>query len=278
MSRTNIMLCYPFEESRLAKWEPPYIVQPKLDGIRCRYVRYEGGSLLLSSEENVIFSVPHIKNFLDSIPELPELDGELYCHGIAFEDIVSITSREVNIHSGYENIQYHIFDIADETMVQVNRTLTLTSLGLQYHKNSPIKIVPYYIANTLEDVMRIYDQILNEGYEGIVVRNIGYTYLRKRSTGMMKFKPKKTDIYRVVGYKEEVSIEGVPKGTLGALICVGDEGTQFSVGSGFTQEQRQKYWDIRNILLGKYCTVSYQHTTSKKGVPRFPVFVSVDPT
>jgi len=33
--RAGVQLCYPFEEKRLAKWEPPYIVQPKLDGERC---------------------------------------------------------------------------------------------------------------------------------------------------------------------------------------------------------------------------------------------------
>ena len=36
--RTGIMLCYPFEEKRLNKWNPPYIIQPKLDGERCRAV------------------------------------------------------------------------------------------------------------------------------------------------------------------------------------------------------------------------------------------------
>ena len=82
MSRSGIMLCYPFEEKRLAKWSPPYVVQPKLDGERCRYKQYEGGSFLLSSQENVIFGAPHIKHYLDSVcPTGLHLDGELYCHG-----------------------------------------------------------------------------------------------------------------------------------------------------------------------------------------------------
>ena len=55
------MKAVPFEQKRLNKWEPPYILQPKYDGVRCRAVPVENGYLLLSSEENVVFSVPHIK-------------------------------------------------------------------------------------------------------------------------------------------------------------------------------------------------------------------------
>jgi len=60
--RAGVMLCYPFEEKRLLKWSPPYIVQPKLDGVRCRAVwAYELNSyVLLSSTQHQIVSVPHI--------------------------------------------------------------------------------------------------------------------------------------------------------------------------------------------------------------------------
>ena len=65
----NIMKCYPFEEKRLAKWKPPYIVQPKFDGVRCRAIPTDTGYLLVSSEENVIFSVPHINEELNKETE-----------------------------------------------------------------------------------------------------------------------------------------------------------------------------------------------------------------
>ena len=86
--RKGILLCYPFEEKRLAKWAPPYIVQPKYDGVRCRAIPIKDNNyLLLSSEENVYYSVPHINEELKSLnlnSDL-ELDGELYCHGMSFE-------------------------------------------------------------------------------------------------------------------------------------------------------------------------------------------------
>lgn len=271
--RTGIMLAYPFEEKRLKKWSPPYIVQPKLDGERCRFI--PEGALLLSSQENIFYSVPHIRQALIDLGVNVELDGELYSHGMHFEDIHSIVSRENNLHPDYQQMEYHIFDVVTP-YPQGTRTLSITRNYFQCLPfNSPIKLVPYYLANDLDEIMRVYDQILDQGYEGIIVRECTAPYVRKRSTFMMKFKPKKQDDYLIIGYTEEISIEGRPKGRLGAFICKGDDGTEFNVGSGFTAEQRERYWQNPESFVGLYARIEYQHITSTGGVPRFPRIVTV---
>ena len=90
---------------------------------------------------------------------------------------------------------------------------------------------------------------------------------------MMKFKPRKQDIYQIVGFDEEVSIDGIPKDALGSLTCVSQVGENlFHVGTGFNADQRHEMWLDREILIGKMVMVKYQHITSGRGVPRFPVF------
>lgn len=279
MSRSGIMLCYPFEEKRLLKWAPPYIIQPKLDGERCRYVRYGEGSMLLSSEENPTYGVPHIKEFLDSFQNFNyELDGELYSHGLHHEQIHSIVSREKSLHENYQAMQFHIFDVVVDRP-QHERISLLNKIEAEFYRNSNarfcVRFVPYYIANNLEDVMRCYDHIIEEGYEGIIVREFNSPYIRRRSPMIMKFKPKKSDTYKIVGYVEEVSIKGEPKGSLGALICIGDDGTYFKVGTGFTRDERIRLWTVRDNLLDKSVEISYQHLTHAAGVPRFPVFSKI---
>lgn len=123
--------------------------------------------------------------------------------------------------------------------------------------------------------MRVYDKVLRDGYEGIIVRHHLAPYERKRSTLVMKFKPKKEDTYEIIGFVEEVSKDGVPKNSLGALICRGSEGSEFSVGTGFTKDTRASLWQRVETLKGQYARVQYQHLTSKQGVPRFPVFVEI---
>ena len=272
----GIMKCYPFEEKRLAKWKPPYIIQPKYDGVRCRAIPLQTSIdrdeyLLLSSEENIIFSVPHINTCLSGLRLKAELDGELYCHGMSFEEIVSITSRSVNIHPDHQKIQFHIFDIIND-QPQLKRMLLVDALrGL--HPLFPI--APFWLCESLDDIMKTYDHIIKTGYEGIIVRHLNAPYERKRSTYVMKFKPKKEDTYEIVGYSEEYSAEGVPKEALGALQCESGDGFTFSVGTGFTEELRRKMWEEREGLIGKDAKVQYQHLTSGKKVPRFPVFVEI---
>ena len=275
--REGVQLAYPFEEKRLMKWSPPYIVQPKLDGIRCRAVRLENGYVLFSSTEEVIFSVPHILDYLNNYHYLDvELDGELYVHGWSFEDIYSVTSRTTNLHLAHSQVQFHIFDIVLEDTPQMIRSVELNSLAQRFEKTDVIQIVPHAICETFQDILNCYQEYLNMGYEGIIVRHTDAPYMRKRSTYMMKFKPTKTDTYQIVGYKQEVDKNGFPKDRLGALICTSDDGTEFSVGSGFTDQQRHELWLDKESLPGYNCTIEYQHLTPGRKCPRFPIFVSIE--
>jgi len=266
----GIMKCYPFEEKRLSKWQPPYIVQPKYDGVRCRAIPTETGYILFSSEENVIFSVPHINEELDKTASV-ELDGELYCHGMSFEEIVSITSRTVNLHPNSKEMNFYIFDVVSD-WPQGKRTKWLSDLEIF----TPHLIkAPFWLCNSLDDIMKTYDHLVNENYEGIIVRHLFAPYVRKRSTMVMKFKPKKEDSYEIISYSEEISKEGTPKGTLGSLTCRSGDGNYFDVGTGYSADQRRELWTIREALPGMVAKVKYQHLTDRK-VPRFPVFVEVE--
>ena len=287
--RAGVQLCYPFEEKRLAKWEPPYIVQPKLDGERCRAVWHDThGYLLISSTERIIESVPHINAALNKTGLRAELDGELYRHGSTFEEISSVVSRTVNLHPEHQAIEFHIFDVVNEEATQLNRAMWLADNFVPTEK---LAFVETQVAESLEEIMNHYVQFLNKAYEGIVVRHINAPYLRRRSTWVMKFKPKKDDWYKVFGYSLEKDKHGNPKpGRLGRIIMAdGDmpflyeypydkklpEG-YFSAGSGLTDDQRARYWAERDRLPGSLCHVQYQHITPGKQVPRFPVFVEVE--
>jgi len=144
--RTGIQLCYPFEERRLLEakfgWTWPVIVQPKLDGERMRAL-CGLTTLLLSSTENRIHSVPHIQEELTIIKESVELDGELYHPAWDFDQINSVVSRTKNLHEDFEQISYYVFDIISEE-TQIYRTSGLIDLFTRYNFKY-LKIVPYVI-------------------------------------------------------------------------------------------------------------------------------------
>lgn len=275
MSRSGIMLCYPFEEKRLEKWGYPIIVQPKLDGERCRAKwDHDYGWSFLSSECNLVRSIPHIKDFFDhnfysEEHRALEFDGELYHHGVAFNELHSVIGRTVNLHEEHTLVEFHCFDIVDSELFQSERT---SFLFRDFIDSEYFRRVPSFIVENYDELMFQYKSFLSEGYEGLIARKIDGRYVRKRSTDIMKFKPRKTDHYEIVGFKEELDKHGVPKGSLGAFICQTD-GVEFSVGSGFTRQQRNDFWKTRDSFIGRFLQINYQHTM--KNAPRFGIFVRV---
>lgn len=275
MSRKGIMLCVPFSEERLRKWTPPYLVQPKIDGDRC--ITQSG--ILISSQGNVINNLMHINRELKErgLASVP-LDGELYRHGWKHQDIHSVVSRTVNPHPDSYKIQYHIFDIRLNFVDQRGRIQAVERLAEYVAGSQIIYLVPSYWAYSLSDVMSYLEQFMAEGYEGIIVRDSGGFYLDRRSTQMMKYKPFKKDVYKVIGTQQEVDKDGFVKDSLGAFICQGDDGAVFNVGTGplLTLEGRSSLWKNREDLVGYNLEVKYQALT-KAGKPRFPVACAILP-
>ena len=278
MARSGIQLCYPFEEKRLEKWQPPYLIQPKLDGERCRAIYTQCGYILLSSEENLILSVPHITDALNvwmarnPSAQMPELDGELYRHGWSFEEIHSVVGRTANLHPHHEMLEFHVFDIVNEAP-QLERLAQLRDLAKTFPAS--VKLVETRLADDLESLMMHYRWYLDHAYEGIIVRNYSAPYVRRRSTFVMKFKPKKEDTYGIVRFVEAVDQYGRPKNMLGAIICAGDDGTEFRAGAGtLTHDARVRYWAERDSWIGKTIRIQYQNLT-ERGVPRFGLCVDL---
>lgn len=282
MNRAGILLCYPFEEQRFLKWNSTVLVQPKLDGERCRAI-VDINPILYSSEvtrenergyyhKESLANIPAdfgttIRNFaLPSIIESLrllylrigrnlELDGELYVHGWDFNDIHSIVSRSVNLSPEEHLMEFHVFDLITKNLAQIDRTRELMEIAKEFPPN--IKLVKSIPAEDLPTIREIFNKYIENGYEGIIIRNMFAPYVRKRSPYIMKFKPKKSDIYEITGFVEG---KGKYSETIGALICRGNDGTRFEVGSfSIPDWQRKELWNMRDRLGSFDCKVSYQH-------------------
>lgn len=282
--RKGIQLAMPFEERRLlnqgrfhTRWTPPYLVQPKLNGERCRVIREDGICLLLSSTEELILSVPHIQQWCLKHLPIGEWDGELYVHGWTWAEIHGVVSRTVDLHSNYDAMELHVFDWPSKNVAQLMRLVDLNKLFRELPKGGPLRHVKSEVAHTLEEVYQLYDHFIGEGYEGFIIRELGAHYERKRSGAMMKFKPKATDTYTLTGCYEAVSENGEPKGMVGGFNCIDDMGTPFSVGAGkLSHDERIEIWKswtfgVHHFMheYGTELEVEYQTLSDKNKVPLF---------
>lgn len=278
MARQGIMLCYPFEERRLQKWGGEAYIQYKLNGERCRALCLGNKVELYSSEANLIPFLPHINDALRKLSFIGiELDGELYTHGFSLQYIHSVVSRKVNQHEISEVIEYHIFDVVS-SVPQIDRFKELHEIALRIQQEGLGEILRVVLPSLVTDMNGVnsyLEQAIDEGYEGIILRNPQAVYERKRSTNIMKFKPHQEDVYEIIGTQEEISIHGTPKNALGAFVCRGDDGETFNVGSGPSRAEREAYWRIRESLVGQYLKVRYQTLSPGRRVPCHAVAVQV---
>lgn len=294
--RQGIMLCQPLDEHNLArnkKLSGQMIAQPKLDGQRAWVMWNEDEPILVSSTGDTIYGVPHInlalKELAKGLKERRCYDGELYVHReITFEEILSRTKRlPNNLHSDYTRIQYWIFDYKSEEPQGIRIGKLASDLSRfqfwteeeeeGYIFKDILKSVPYKILDieqvVIEEQLNTYVQ---EGYEGIILRNPLPSYEERRPFTCLKWKPSKKDSYKIIDVHQAISQEGIPLGMIGSLDCEDRYGNTFSVGCGLglTEGKKRLLWDSRQDLIGKYALVSYQNLT-KYGVPRFGKFTEI---
>jgi len=119
---------------------------------------------------------------------------------------------------------------------------------------------------------------VNAGFEGIMIKNMDAPYQCKRSTDWMKFKPVYDYDLTVIGIEEGT---GKNIGRMGALVCEGiDDGKHITVnvGSGYTDVERQSYWDDKESVIGQTAVVMADAITQNQDgsyslrFPRFKTF------
>lgn len=270
----------------------PALAQPKLDGHRCTSQKNVQttivneflsksilGVSLWSRTRKPITGLPHINAAIEIASlrlgfNFERLDGELYHHDYRnnFEDLTSFIRQEVP-KEGHEVVQYHVYDIPDETKTNYERYQILESLRPVFD-NTSIKIVETVIVNDEDELYAYLDDCLARGYEGCMVRNFDGKYQFKRSYDLQKLKKFDDDEFRIVDIK--VGTKGSMAGKA-VFICEKyrdeqpiPEGKTFDCKLKGNMDKLTDYANDPSLVIGKILTVKFQGYT-KYGIPRFPV-------
>lgn len=283
-NKRNVMLAYPYEEKRLDNWPSIFFAQPKLDGIRCQ-AHFDPLTLdvsLLTSTGDNITSMEHIQRELRTLyHETPihdgVFDGELYAHNESFNVISGLARRQSYDYTLSKKIKFFIFDYfipsMDNTFKERLKLLNHIAKFPAFRESKYLEIVETkYVDRFLIEVYLAH-QVRNN-YEGIILRNPNGYYVPRRTSDLMKLKPRKEDAYKIVGVTEAKDIHGEPKNMLGALVLTDGE-QYFKVGSGLTEQQRKDLW--LSPPVGKIAVIKYQELSKEYNVPRFPILIDIQP-
>ena len=242
-----------------------WLMSEKLDGVRA----YWDGRKLVSRNGQV-FSAP--KWFTKGFPKF-ELDGELWLGRTQFEKTVSIV-RKAKPHEGWKRVSYQIFEVPNQQGDFLKRLGVLES-HLSSTSAPYLHIIRQDRISSSKEVQNFLKKIIEQGGEGIVLREPNVKYHAGRSNQALKVKLKQDSECTVQGYTQG---KGKYLGLVGALICHLQDGTFtglsaqeriIKIGSGLNDSQRNNPPEVGTIVTFQYMGLT------KKGLPRFPVFLRV---
>lgn len=268
----------------------PCLVSTKLDGVRCVIL----GGVAYSRNMK-----PIRNKFVQSEigrQELNGMDGELTVGPTNAKDVYRTTVSGVMSIDGEPDFQFNVFDNADPDDHDVPYQNRLAIIKAREITNRRVHWVKQNLVESVDELLDIEAQFLEEGFEGVMVRSIDGPYVETRSSVKMgillKLKRFQDSEAVVIGFEEKMHNDNpaevneighthrssakdglVPMDVLGAL-TVRDvkSGVEFSIGTGFDDALRDEIWRHRDTYLGwiaKYKSFS----VGVKDKPRFPVFL-----
>lgn len=285
----------------------PLLASPKLDGVRAIVIDGVVMSRALKPIPNKLVQARFGHHKYNG------LDGELIVGDITDKDVYRKTVSGVMSEEGRPIVFFYIFDrVSNRTPDDANRFKTRLCSAGEKAVGLYCMVLSHIMIHKEEELVKLEEKWLAEGYEGVMLRDPAGLYKFGRSTkregGLLKLKRFEDSEAEVLGVVELMHNDNPKKlnelgkqqrsshkankrggGKMGAL-HVRDlkTGVEFDIGTGFTDSDRSRIWD-QHCMAGVYTQggepkwrvhpvvgqiLKYKYfPTGSKDKPRFPVFL-----
>lgn len=288
------MLSHKYEEKRIAEW--PVLVEPKLDGIRVIAIGSAVEDFIFYTRTGkMIETMGHVSRELQDWVERSALENDklIAFDGEAVTTTFNDTTSQVRKKDGEKkDIVFHVFDMvpADKLLgldkiaspaPLLKRRLLMGHLWNEWLVNSNpqnVKLVQPRTCHNNAEVMSYYQEIRDQGGEGVIVKPQDGLYEKRRSYNWLKIKDQQTVDVTIIDF--EAGTAGTKyEHCLGALV-VDYKGVNVRVGSGLTDELREDIWADKESHLGRLIEVEFHEETPDGSLrhPRFNRFRDDKPT
>lgn len=272
-------------------FEGEQAVSLKLDGNSATVFNLEDKTFMLSRSGAIMEGFDHILEYYrENLPKGFVYQGELIAknyrkmgHGELFRYSNGITNSKKDEKKIV--LQHVIFDVIDETSFEegksyvpyIERINQLKDYNIKTYEpygNSfnEVEIVPFYaFTDDIDLIMFLAKDAIDNNLEGLMICKSSSIYKKGKQKWLQKIKEFQTMDLEVLDLKEHVR-----GGKVGSLV-VNYHGGEVNVG-GIKDEDRVKWWNEPNTIIGKIVEVKFfRETTDKFGNKslRFPTFVRV---
>lgn len=227
------------DEVPLAKVKLPVYGEIKYNGVRLIALKYADGSVELKTRNGNVVPFPALQELIkEYMPINTMLDGELTIGSSKNENHTSVSGLVTSAMRGTPIVRsglvYHVFDcmplqdfLTQKHNIEYNeRRWNLNVLfkdcdELQYNQAVMRQGSMVYF-DDLSDINELFDMVVAQGYEGLILKRPDHKYKFKRTTDWVKLKAWNSCDLLCVGTTEG---EDKYEGMIGGLVCTGCVGS-----------------------------------------------------
>lgn len=241
-------------------FDKEWLASRKIDGLRCIIYLGDDGKLHTSSRgatnyDSAMFEIlthPALIKLFKNNKGLM-LDGECYHHGYTLQQINSI-ARTQKVAKDLEVLQFYWYDIVDLNNPFKSRLAKMKSIAEELKEYGSeigwkpdrifkenelrIQFVPQVEVNGWDNMMKLHNDYVSEGWEGLVIRDPERPYKPNgRTNDMIKIKVYKDDCFKVID--KEAGLRGSEDMV---FIMEMPDGRTFKAKPFGDREQKEEYW------------------------------------
>lgn len=295
VSEYPVMLCSQFEQKLVDKVKFPALVQTKMDGMRFNAIVRNGAVEYRSRNGKEIQLLGNLDaDFLALAGDIDcVFDGELIVKdkGIILDrqtgnGILNKANKGTISDLEAHKVRATIWDVIPfiqfsegKCNVPYGKRWDSLNILVDTHKPQKVSVVQSWEVENYETAQALFEELLQRGEEGIILKDRSGIWEDKRAKHQIKFKGELECDLEILAVEEGT---GKYAGKLGAIVCASrpEDGKRItvSVGSGFNDDHRTNLWDIRDSLIGKIVAVKYNmRIQNKQGEESLflPIFVEV---
>ena len=266
-----------------------FYVTQKLDGNRCIAIKDNDEVRFFTRKGQPIEGMTDLEKEIMKLRNGIVLDGELLLrndNNLPADELFRETQKVVRKDGVKKNLEFYAFDILSveefKNGISINkyehRREELESLFSFFGEDFEYtKVLPVLYKGDDKNMIGVLMKYAEEkGWEGLMVNSADGLYQSKRTSDLLKVKHMETADLIVMSI--EKAIDGQFKDML-ARVNVEYKGNLVGVGSGFSIEERKKFAENPDLIVGKIIEVQYfeESKDDKTGQPslRFPVFKGI---
>lgn len=232
-----------------------HLVSEKLDGVRAVW---DGQRLRFRSGRPVVAPAW----FTEALPPVA-LDGELWGGRGRFDGVSGTVRRAVPDDAGWRALRLRVFDLPGGAGDFASRCAQIGALAHESPSIAWSPVEQFRLPDRAALMTRL-DTVVRAGGEGLVLHRADALWAPGRSGALLKLKPLHDAEAQVLAHERG---QGRLAELMGSLRVRSTDGTEFRVGTGFSDAERREPPPI-----GSWITYTHRGLTPA-GLPRFASYL-----